>query len=124
MKIRITVLAAFLLLAGTAAQATLKAIQEAFELSLDQVVLPANDTGQLVVHRCAGCKPETLRVAADTQYFIRPATRPVSLDDARKAAGKAAGRRQASAYVYYDPKTRTVRRLVLDLAQSTRGHAS
>lgn len=117
MNIRSAIFGALLLLTGSAALGALKAIEEAYELSLAQVVMPASETGKVLVRRCPGCKPETLRVTADTRYFIRPSTTPVSLEEARKAAGKAAGRRQASAYVYYDPKTRTVRRLVLDTAQ-------
>ena len=117
MKTSFALLVALLLLAGSAADGALKALEEAYELSLTQVMLPGSETATLLVRRCAGCESETLRVTAETRYFIRPATEPVSLEAARKAASKAAGRRQASIYVYYDPKTRTVRRLVLDPAQ-------
>ena len=95
----------------------MKPLEEAYELSLSDVTLPVVATGSLIVRRCARCKPETLQVTDETRYFVRPGTAPVSLADTRKAAAKAAGRRQASVFVYYEPKTRHVRRLVLDPAR-------
>ena len=117
MKTSSAMFGALLLLAGSAADGTLRAIEEAYELSLSQVMLPGSETATLLVRPCTGCESEALRVTAETRYFIRPATTPVSLEAARKAASKATGHRQASIYVYYDPKTRTVRRLVLDPGQ-------
>lgn len=104
---------AVLLAAAGIADAALRTVEEAYELGLAQVTLPATETGQLAVRRCRGCKTEILQVNAATRYFIRPSAAPVALAETRKAAAKAAGRPKASVYVYYDPKTRTVRRLVL-----------
>jgi hypothetical protein len=116
MSTRLVLLGTLLLLAGAVAHGALKAIEEAYELSPAQIIWPGSETGTLLVRRCAGCNPETLRVTPETQYFIRPAKTPVTLADARKAAGKAAGRSRASIFVYYDPRTRNVRRLVMDPA--------
>ncbi len=101
-------------LATTPAHAALKTIEQAYELAASAVVLPAGATGSLLVRPCSGCQQEILQVTAATRCFIRPGSAAVSLADARKAAAKAADRRQASIFVYYDPKTRNVRRLVLE----------
>jgi hypothetical protein len=116
MKLRLVLFTALMLLAGGAAQGSLKAVEQALELSLSQVALPSSQTGSVVVRRCPGCAPEILRFTPETQCFIRPARTPVTLAETRAAAGRAAGRRQASVYLYFDPKTRNVRRLVLDPA--------
>jgi hypothetical protein len=111
MRTRPLLLACILLITGSA-HGALKALEQAYELSLSAVTLPASSAGQLIFRRCPACKPESLRVTADTRYFVRPSTVAVSLGDARKAA--AAARPAASLYVFYDPNTRGVRRLVLD----------
>lgn len=103
-----------LLLAAGAGHAALKTIEEAFELILGQVTLPASDTGTLVVRRCAGCKPEVLRVDAATRYLLRRSPTPVTRKVFTGAAAQVAGRSDAMILVYYDPQTRGVRRLILE----------
>ncbi len=106
-------LASILLLAGSA-HGALKPLEQAYELALGTVSLPGNESGQLLLRRCAGCKPESLRVNPATRYFVRPSKAPVSLREARQAAVKAGANPDALVFVYYEPTTRTVRRLVLD----------
>lgn len=96
------------------ARAALEAVEQALELPLATVRLPPADTGALVVRRCARCAPEILRVTPATRYFVRPGTQPVTLREARKSAAGATGRKSALVYVYYEPGSRSVRRLVLD----------
>lgn len=103
-----------LLLVSGAASATLKTVEDAYELGLSQVTLPGSDTGQLVVRLCAKCKPELLRVSAATVYLVRPASTPLPRSSLVAAAAKAAGRSTATVFVYYEPQTMSVRRVVLD----------
>ena len=105
---------ALALLAAGGAGATLKAVEEAHELALKAVTLPVTEVGQLILRRCGECRPETLSTNAGTRYFLRPAREAVSLDAIRRAAAAAAARPSALVYVYFDPRTRTVRRVVLD----------
>lgn len=105
--------ACLLLLAG-AARAALVALEQAVEMPLVALRMPVAANTALVVRRCAKCKPELLRVTTETRYFVRPGREAVTLREARKAAAAAAARPAALAYVYYQPETRTVRRLVLD----------
>lgn len=96
------------------ATAALVAQEQALELPLSTVRLPPADVGQLVVRRCARCQPEVLRLTPETRWFVRLGTAEVPPRAARKAAAGAAGRSAAMVYVFYEPGSRTVRRLVLD----------
>jgi hypothetical protein len=116
MKTISIVLATALLFASAGTKGALKAIEQAYELSLSQVSLPSSVPAGLLIRPCAGCKPETLRITGDTRFFIGPATAPVSLADVRKAASNATDRRHSLVFVYYDPKSRNVRRLILSTA--------
>lgn len=112
----LTILVATLsFVAAGSVEAALKPLEQAYELTLGAVTLPGNEVGQLVVRRCAACKPDLLRVNGATRYFIRPATAPVTLRDARTAATKAGATAGALVYVYYQPASRNVTRIVLDL---------
>ncbi len=103
-----------LLCATMSTQAALKAVEEVYELGLRGVTLPSAATGQMLVRRCANCRSEPLRVDATTRFFVRPAAAPVSLADLRAAASRAALRRAPYVYVYYEPRSRIARRVVLD----------
>jgi hypothetical protein len=96
------------------APAALVAKEQALELPLAKVRLPVADTGALVVRRCARCQPEVLRLTPATLWFVRLGTAAVTPREARKAAAGAAGRSAALVYVFYEPGSRAVRRLVLD----------
>jgi hypothetical protein len=109
---RSVTLATLLVLAGTA-QATLKSVEEAYELALQQVSLPGTDTGALIVRTCPGCKPVILRVGVNTRYILRPATTPVTRSDFAAGVAHVASRSTARIFVYYEPQTGNVRRVVL-----------
>ena len=111
---RIARILAFGLLAAGSAHAALRAVEEAHELALRAVTLPVTEVGQLILRRCDQCRPETLSTTVATRYYVRPAKTATSLAEIRRAAAAAASRPSALVYVYYDPRTRTVRRLVLD----------
>ena len=105
-------------LLGTAspAAATLRTIEQAYELTRDQVQLPGKPEGGLTVRPCPNCKPVVLRVTTATAWFIAPETVKAAGQPAVLAAFKASGRNPGTlVYVYYEPQTRRVKRIVLDL---------
>ncbi len=105
------------LLLGTAlpAGATLRTIEQAYELSRHQVVLPGKPEGNLTVRPCRDCRPVVLRVTAATTWFDRPGTRQPAGQSAVLAAFRASAANPATlVYIYYEPQTRRVKRIVLD----------
>lgn len=102
-----------LLLAAVTGHGALTALEEAFEVAPGDVTLPVSEAGQLVVRPCPACRPQLLRVDAGTRYLVQPGPETVSLAEFTRGAAQAAGRRTAAVFVYYDPQTRSVRRLVL-----------
>ncbi|QOJ31873.1 MAG: hypothetical protein HRU81_07090 [Gammaproteobacteria bacterium] len=105
------------LAAAGSAQASLKAIEQAYELDPAEVSLPAATGGSLALRRCAGCAAELLRVDAHTQFQVLPGAGNVSLDVLRREAGRVASRPRTSIFVYFDPRSGIVRRIVLDATQ-------
>lgn len=105
------------LIAAGNAQATLKAIEQAYELDPGQVSLPAAAGGSLALRRCAGCAAELLRVDAQTQFQMRPGSGNVSLEVLRREAARVINRRHTSIFVYFYPRSGIVRRIVLDATQ-------
>jgi hypothetical protein len=96
--------------------ATLRTIEEAYELTPGQVQLPASSTGGLTVRPCPTCSPVVLRVTGATEWFSSPREQPpagqAAVLDALAAAGNRAG---VWIYVYYEPQTLRVNRIVLDV---------
>lgn len=111
------VLAAVLLLASTLpAGATLRTIEQAYELTRNQVQLPGRPEGTLTVRPCPDCRPVVLKVTAATAWFSRPGTREPAGHTAVLAAFRAAAASPGTlVYVYYEPQTRRVKRVVLDV---------
>jgi hypothetical protein len=108
--------AALLLGFSLPAGATLRAIEQAYELNRHQVQLPGKPAGTLTLRPCATCRPVALRVTAATAWFDRPGTRQPAGQSAVLAAFRAAATNPATlVYVYYEPQTRRVKRIVLDV---------
>jgi hypothetical protein len=108
---------AALCLAGlvSSAGASLVTIERAYELTRDQVQLPGRSTGSLTVRACATCRPVLLQVTANTTWFSAPGTRQPAGQAAVIEAFKAsAGNPATLVYIYYEPQTRRVNRIVLD----------
>ena len=109
----------FLLGFSLPAAATLRTIEQAYELARNQVQLPGNPEGGLTVRPCATCKPVVLRVTTATAWFLgagraKPAGQPAVL-----AAFKASAvNPRTLVYVYYEPQTQRVKRIVLDVPAS------
>lgn len=108
-------LATLLLGIAVPAGATLRTIEQAYELSRNQVQLPGKPAGTLTVRPCADCRPVVLRVTAATAWFDRPGTRQPAGQSVVLAAFRASATNPATlVYVYYEPQTRRVKRIVLD----------
>jgi hypothetical protein len=107
-----------LLLLGVSlpAAATLRTIEEAYELTRSQVQLPGSSTGGLTVRRCPACSPVVLRVTEATRWFSAPREQPPAGQATVLAAFAAAGNKPGVfVYVYYEPQTLRVNRIVLDV---------
>lgn len=115
-RIRGVALSALLLLAvSLPAAATLRTIEQAYELTRSQVQLPATPEGGLTARPCPTCRPVILQVTTATAWFNGPGTRQPAGQDAVLAAFRAAATNPKTlVYVYYEPQTRRVKRIVLD----------
>jgi len=95
--------------------ATLRAIEQAYELTRTQVSLPEAAHGGLTVRLCTACRPLVLQVTEATAWFSVPGEHQPAGQAAVLAAFKAAGNNpDLLVYVYYEPQTLRVRRIVLD----------
>ena len=122
------------ILAGTAllglcfaqpAGAALGVIEQAYELTRNQVQLPASAEGGLTVRPCPTCRPLSLRVSAATTWFDRPGTRqPAGQAAVLEAFRASATNPKTLVYVYYEPQTRRVKRVVLDAPAAPRSTVS
>jgi hypothetical protein len=89
--------------------------EDAYELSLGYVQLPADERGTVIFTACDGCRTTTLRVTEATQYFANRVA--IELDDLHELAddlrATADGRENTDVYVYYDVASLRVNRLAL-----------
>ncbi len=105
-----------LLCVSLPASATLRTIEQAYELSRSQVQLPGASIGGLTVRLCPTCRPIVLRVTPATAWFSAPGELKPAGQAAVLAAFAAAGNKAGlMVYVYYEPQTLRVKRIVLDL---------
>lgn len=117
LTLRSVVMAALFLGVTLPAGATLRTIEQAYELTRTQVQLPGSPEGGLTVRPCPTCPPVVLRVTVATTWFDRPGSRQPAGQKAVLAAYRAAAARPGTlVYVYYEPQTRRVKRIVLDTA--------
>ena len=93
------------------AMAALDALEDALELSVDEVMLPASSVGSLVVRRSASAEPELLQVSSDTAYFIGFKTQSVTLKQVRDAVKAGQGEMLV---VAISNETGKISRIVLD----------
>lgn len=109
MRLRMTL--ALLALAGLAqvAAAAPPAVQEAYEVQVKHLTLPANEFGSLILRECDNCDPVTLRVEGDTRYVFDG--QAMTLKDFRAAVLNMAGRDQAVGTVVYRLKDNRVRQI-------------
>jgi len=107
--------AGLLLAAATPARAVLKAVEQAYELAPSAVRVPTASDAPLTVFPCAKCRAVPLRVKATTAWYVTsPPGQATSQAEFLKALRAAGANPRALIYVYYEPRTRHVTRLVLD----------
>ena len=107
-----------LLLLGVSlpAAAALRTIEQAYELTPSQVQLPGAASGGLTIRKCPTCSPIVLRVTEATAWFSAPREQPPAGQAAVLAALEAAGgRARVLIFVYYEPQTLRVKRIVLEV---------
>lgn len=85
-------------------------IEEAYELDFDTVTLPTHPAGHVRFKQCDHCGNTTLSVDEHTTYHNGVRTTAISLTELRSAA---AIQNSKLIYVYYDPETKVVTRIVL-----------
>lgn len=108
-------LCALLLAAALPAGATLRTIEQAYELTRNQVQLPDGTTGSLVVRPCANCRPVVLQVTEATTWHSGSGRQPPVGQAAVLAAFRAMAMDPGTLiHVYYEPRSRKVTRVVLD----------
>ena len=84
----------------------------AYELLLQEAVLPGSTAGYVIFTPCGGCDRVSLRVTASTKYHVADAAVPYA---EFIAAAEAYGDGQdAALYVFYDTASGRVNRLVVD----------
>lgn len=96
-----------------AANASLRMVEQAYELHLDQIVLPDTLGGSVIVRPCAGCRPITLATTPSSRFLLRGNSAPLALAAFAKAVDAARRRSKPMIYVYYTPDTRRINRIVL-----------
>ena len=108
--------AALLGLVSVQASASLRAVEQAYELARSEVQLPASRDGLLTLRPCTGCRPLALRVTAATAWYLQPGRRqPDGQAAVLTAFRQSAATPGTLVYVYYERETRRVKRIVLDV---------
>ena len=116
-----------LLIGSVPAGATLRTIEQAYELTHNQIQLPSGPEGTLTVRPCATCRLVLLRVTRATAWFAAPRSRQAnnqtnSQSTVLAAFHDAATNPRALVYVYYEPQTLRVKRIVLDTPPAPAPH--
>jgi len=93
----------------------LEQTEDAYELSLSAVRLPANERSTVVFTECPTCRTTALRVTDATRYFVNRA--PVELEELKEIADElretVSGRENTDVYIYYDLASLRVNRLAI-----------
>ncbi len=98
------------------AQARLERIEDAYELDLSQVSLPAHAADRVMVKPCADCFTVQLQINAQTSYHLGIGSAGVTLQALTDAVAAVSDRRNTLIYVMYQPESLVVTRIILDAA--------
>lgn len=122
MRLRMTL--TMLALAGLAqvAAAAPPAVQEAYEVQVKNLTLPANEFGSVILRECDNCDVVTLRVEGDTRYVFDGQT--MTLKDFRAAVLDMNGRDEAVGTVVYWLKDNRVRQINVSAPPETSNERS
>jgi hypothetical protein len=112
----IITLAALTLAFTGLAQANMKRIEEAYELDLTQVMLPAHTADRVTLKQCADCYTVQLSVNARTSYHVGMRSAAVTLLELTATAAGVRDRENTPIYVMYEPESLVVTRIILDTA--------
>jgi len=88
--------------------------ERGLEIDPQMIELPPYSTGSISVSACGECERLSLELTRETRFYLAPRTPPVSLDSLRRVFHASVHDAQMIVYVFYDPDTMTVNRLVLD----------
>ncbi len=114
-QIIITLAVLTLALTGLA-QAIMKRIEEAYELDLTQVMLPAHTADRVTLKACEDCFTVQLPVDAGTSYHVGMRSAGVTLQTLIAAADAVSNREDTPIYVMYQPESLVVTRIILGSA--------
>lgn len=104
------------------AGATLQVVEQAFELRAQQVALPDVAEAPLTVRTCPDCKATVLRVTGGTQWFVGAGSRQAQSQAAvMEVFRQVAPSSRTLVYVYYEPGSGQVTRIVVDPRSSEGG---
>ena len=114
----ITTLAVLTLAFAGLAQAGMKSIEEAYELDLTQVILPAHEADQVALKACPDCFTVQLSVNHRTSYHVGVNTAGVTLRELTDFvdAVRDSDREKTPVYVMYEPESLVVTRIILGTA--------
>jgi len=88
--------------------------ERGLEIDPRAIELPPYANGTISFSACAECERLSLALTTETRYYLAPRTPPVLFDDLRSVFHASVHDARMIVYVYYDPKTMAVNRLVLD----------
>ncbi len=112
----ITALAVLMLAFAGLAQAGMRTVEEAYELDLTQVILPAHSTDRVTLKECADCYTVQLSVNARTSYHLGFNSAGVTLLGLNDAVSRVSDQKNTPIYVMYEPETLVVTRIILRTA--------
>ncbi|MBT8084269.1 MAG: hypothetical protein HKN35_02915 [Woeseia sp.] len=98
---------------NAAALADIKTITEAHEINLNNFRAPGTTSGTISMRDCDACTPTTLRVNADTRYFVNGEV--VSLADFRQQLASSRNRNETVVIVSHHLESNTVRAIKVSL---------
>ena len=101
-------------MAFPAAQAALDRIEEAYEVVPGDVRIPGYNNGRLTLTPCAGCDEVALRASVFTKYFSGSPRLQVTRAELAEEASSATAQAEGIMYVFFNPETLEVTRVVLD----------
>ena len=100
------------------AQASMQRIEEAYELDLTQVILPAHEADRVTLKQCADCFTVQLSVDYRTSYHVGMNSAGVTLRELTDVATAVSSRdrEKTPVYVMYRPESLVVTRIILGTA--------
>lgn len=114
---RLKIIAAVLVCAGFTQVAAAPAIEQAYEVRVQDLTLPANEFGSVILRECASCDLVTLRVEGETTYRFQDRILP--LREFRAAVLNMKDRDEAMATVVSRIKDGRVRMVAVVAAPET-----